>query len=70
MVHAVWYLLCPRHCSKMHTNPYCRPIVKVGTILIHIFENYIYLESSRSRIGAQEDALKVMLLATWMIYCP
>ena len=35
------------------SNPYCNPVFKVGTILICIFENFLYLENSRARTGTQ-----------------
>lgn len=35
------------------SNPYYNPMFKMGSILICIFENSIYLESSRARIETQ-----------------
>lgn len=40
-------------------NPYYNPVFKVGTILICIFENPIYLENSRARTDTRQPDFRV-----------
>lgn len=35
------------------SNPYYNPVIKMGTILIHIFEDSVHLENSGAKTGPQ-----------------